>query len=64
MGVWLEVGREGQNLAKIIFCGQSSARFFHTAIVKIGDVQPCLPGAVAFSVGARLRLGRSIQGPI
>src|SRR5262245_42953043 len=50
MGVWLEVGREGQDLAKVIFCGQSSPRFFHTAIVKIGDVQPGLPRESLFKL--------------
>jgi hypothetical protein len=50
MGVWLEVGREGQDLAKIIFCGQSSPRFFHTAIVKIGDVQPGRPRESLFKL--------------
>jgi hypothetical protein len=50
MGVWLEVGREGQDLAKVIFCGQSSPRFFHTAIVKIGDVQPGRPRESLFKL--------------
>jgi len=38
MSFWFEVGRKGQDLAKIIFRGQSPPRFFDAAIVEVGDV--------------------------